>query len=98
MLHIYEVLKRPVVTEKSTYLSNELRQYVFEVDGRANKHQVKEAVETIFDVDVVDVNVMNVPAKRARRRNRRMDVRRPGWKKAIVTLAEGQRLELFEGV
>lgn len=98
MLHIYEVLKRPVVTEKSTYLSNELRQYVFEVDRRANKLQVKEAVETIFDVDVVDVNVMNVPAKRARRRNRRLAVRQPGWKKAIVTLAEGQRLELFEGV
>lgn len=98
MLHIYEVLKRPIVTEKSTYLSNQLGQYVFEVDPRANKLQVKEAVETIFDVDVVDVNILNMPAKRARRRNRRMAVRRPGWKKAIVTLAPGQRLQLFEGV
>lgn len=98
MLHIYEVLKRPIVTEKSTYLSNELGQYVFEVDSRANKHQVKEAVETVFDVDVVDVNILNMPAKRARRRNRRIATRQPGWKKAIVTLAEGQRLQLFEGV
>jgi large subunit ribosomal protein L23 len=98
MLHIYEVLKRPIVTEKSTYLSNELGQYVFEVDERANKHQVKEAIETIFDVDVVDVNVMIVAPKRARRRNRRIAIRRSAWKKAIVTLAEGQRLQLFEGV
>jgi len=97
-MHIYEVLKRPVVTEKSTYLSNELGQYVFEVDRRANKHQIKEAIETIFDVDVVDVNVLNMPAKRTRRRNRRMTVRTSGWKKAVVTLAEGQRLQLFEGV
>jgi len=60
---------------------------------------VKDAIETLFDVDVVRVNVMNTPAKRGRRaRSRRLLVRRSGFKKAIVTLAEGQTLEIFEGV
>ena len=95
-MDMYEVLKRPLVTEKSQRLAD-ARQYAFEVDGRANKIQIKEAVETIFDVKVVNVNVLNMPAKRTRR-YRRIVVRTPGWKKAIVTLAEGDRLALFEGV
>jgi large subunit ribosomal protein L23 len=60
---------------------------------------VKDAVETLFDVNVVRVNIVNAPAKRGRRaRSRRLLVRRPGFKKAIITLADGETLEIFEGV
>ncbi len=97
-LHPYEVILRPIVTEKSNIQADEYNQYTFEVDRRANKRQIKEAVETIFDVEVVRVNVINVPAKRVRRWGRRPVVRRSGWKKAIVTLAPGHRIEFFEGV
>lgn len=99
MSGIHEVLRRPLVTEKSSYQSNKLGQYVFEVAANATRTMVKDAVETIFDVDVVRVNVLNAPPKRGRRaRSRRLLVRKPGFKKAVVTLAEGQTLEIFEGV
>jgi large subunit ribosomal protein L23 len=99
MSTIYDVLRRPVVTEKTSYMSDKLGQYVFEVTQDATKEQVKEAIETIFDVDVVRVNMINVPAKRTRRaRSRRVLVRRSGYKKAIVTLEQGQTLPIFEGV
>jgi large subunit ribosomal protein L23 len=94
----YEVIVRPIDTEKTRYQASELGQYTFEVDRRANKIEVRQAVENIFDVTVVAVNVVNVPAKASRRRGRRRVVRRSPWKKAVVTLAEGQRLEVFEGV
>ena len=97
-MHYREIIRRPVVTEKSTTLAGEEFQYVFEVDPRANKHQVKEAVELIWPkVDVMKVRIMNMPAKRARRW-RKTITRKKAWKKAIVTLAPGQRLEIFEGV
>ncbi|MGD8405506.1 MAG: 50S ribosomal protein L23 [Anaerolineales bacterium] len=96
---IYDVLVRPLITEKSSYQSSSLNQYSFVVDGKATKTMVKDAVETLFDVDVVRVNIINAPAKRGRRaRSRRLLVRRPGFKKAIITLAEGETLEIFEGV
>ena len=63
-----------------------------------NAQQIKEAVETVFDVTVERVRTINMPAKRARRYGRRTVVRKPGWKKAIVTLAPGDRIEFFEGV
>ena len=91
-------LIRPVDTEKTRYQASELGQYTFEVDRLANKIEVKRAVEVIYDVDVVSVNLMNVPAKVSRRRGRRRIVRHSPWKKAVVTVAEGQRLEVFEGV
>ncbi len=94
----YKVLIRPIDTEKTRYQAGELRQYAFIVDRRANKIDVKRAVESVFGVDVEAVNVMNMPAKITRRRGRRGIVRAPQWRKAIVTLAAGQRLELFEGV
>lgn len=98
MTTIYEILRRPLVTEKSSYQSG-LNQYSFIVTDSATRTQVKDAIETIYDVDVVRVNVINVPAKRGRRlRSRRMSVRKPAFKKAIVTLAEGQTLPIFEGV
>ncbi len=99
MTTIYDVLRRPIITEKSNYLNAQLHRYVFEVTSDATKTLVKDAVETLFDVDVVRVNLMNVPAKRTRRwRSRRLMVRRSGFKKAIVTLAEGDTIAAFEGV
>ncbi|GAB4427083.1 MAG: 50S ribosomal protein L23 [Anaerolineales bacterium] len=99
MTTIYDVLIRPLVTEKSSYQSNVLNQYSFVVAKHATKTMVKDAVEQLFDVDVVRVNIVNAPAKRGRRaRSRRLLVRRPSFKKAIITLAEGQSLEIFEGV
>ncbi len=99
MTTIYEVLRRPLVTEKSNYQLSDLHQYVFEVADDANRSLVKEAVQTIFDVEVLQVNIINVPAKRSRRaKSRRLLVRRPGYKKAIITLAENDRIPFFEGV
>jgi large subunit ribosomal protein L23 len=99
MTTIYSVLRRPIFTEKSNYQNSDLHQYVFEVTNDATKTLVKDAVETLFDVDVVRVNVINMPAKRNRRwRSRRILVRRSGYKKAIVTLAPGDTIDVFEGV
>ncbi len=97
MMNIYQVLKRPVITEKSDYQRDD-SQYVFEVDRRANKHQIKEAVETIFDVRVVAVNTMNVKPK-FRHLGRKVVTAHPAWKRAVVTLAAGERIqEFFEGM
>jgi large subunit ribosomal protein L23 len=93
----YKIIIRPIDTEKTRYQASELGQYTFEVDRRANKIEVKRAIESIFGVDVVAVNVMNMPAKANKRRGRRRVVRRSPWKKAVVTLAGGQRLDVFEG-
>lgn len=99
MTTIYDVLRRPLITEKSNYQLSKLNQYAFEVSPNATKAMVKEAVETIFDVTVERVNIMRTPAKRSiRARSRRMMVRKAGIKKAIVTLAEGDSIEVFEGV
>jgi len=99
MTSIYEVLRRPLITEKSNYQSSKLNQYVFEVAGASTKTLVKDAIETLFDVKVESVNIINSPAKRGRRaRSRRLLVRRPGYKKAIITLQTGQTLAIFEGV
>ena len=97
-MHPYEVLKRPVITEKSTEMQDATNQYVFEVDRRANKHLVKQAVEERFDVQVVSVNIVNVKAKTRRRSRRATAVRVIPWKKAIVTLRGGDSIQLFEGV
>jgi len=96
---IYDILRRPLVTEKSSYQSGALNQFSFVVVNSATRTQVKDAIETLYDVNVTRVNIINVPAKRARRlRSRRLSVRKQGFKKAIVTLAEGQTLPIFEGV
>jgi large subunit ribosomal protein L23 len=93
-LHIYDVIRRPVISEESTRLSSDLNQFVFEVALNANKIQIKEAVEVIFDVTVLRVNTMIMPAKRGRR-GRTEYVRSKEWKKAIVTLQTGDTIELF---
>ena len=98
-MHRTEVLRRPVLTEKTDLLGAEHNQYVFEVDKRSTKALVKEAVETLFNVEVERVNIINVPPKRSRRaRSRRLLVRRSGYKKAIVTLGAGESIDIFEGV
>jgi large subunit ribosomal protein L23 len=99
MSTIHDVLRRPLVTEKSNYQYKKLNQYTFEVTGDATRTLVKDAVETLFDVTVKRVNIITTAAKRTRRaRSRRLMVRDAGFKKAIVTLAEGNTLEIFEGV
>jgi large subunit ribosomal protein L23 len=99
MTTIYEILRRPIVTEKSNYQVGKLHQYVFEVAHDATKTMVKEAVEKVFNVTVLSVNVINAPAKRTRRsRSRRLTVRNSGYKKAIVTLPADARIPMFEGV
>ena len=99
MTTVYDILRRPIITEKSSYQSSKLNQYAFEVAGSATKAQIKEAVESLFDVKVERVNVLNVPPRRTRRaRSRRLMVRRSQIKKAIVTLAAGQSIDVFEGV
>jgi large subunit ribosomal protein L23 len=99
MTTIYTVLRRPLFTEKSNFQNSDLHQYVFEVADGATKGLIKDAIEALFDVDVLRVNVMNVPAKRSRRwRNRRVQIRRGGYKKAIVTLSPGDTIDVFEGV
>ena len=99
MSTIYDVLRRPLVTEKSSYQSGKLNQYSFVVADYATRTQVKDAIETLYDVKVEKVNIINTSAKRGRRlRSRRLLVRKPAYKKAIVTLVEGQTLEIFGGV
>ena len=94
-MHLYEVLRRPLITEKNTILQTQGK-YAFEVDAEANKRQVKQAVEKAFKVTVTAVNVMTVPGK-TKRVGRRM-VLTPSHKKAIVTLKAGDKIELFEGL
>lgn len=96
-MHVYQVLKRPLTTEKSVAQAAAANQYAFEVDRRANKMQVKDAVETVFNVTVTNVRIMNVPARKGRY-GRLIITRRPAWKKAIVTLAPGDTISIFEGV
>jgi large subunit ribosomal protein L23 len=92
----YQVIKRPVITEKSNIATAE-NQYTFEVDRRANKSQIRDAIEYIFKVDVMGVRVINIAPKYGRWGRRRVK-RSPAWKKAIVTIAPDQRIEIFEGV
>ena len=94
-MHLYEVLRRPLITEKSTILQ-EQNKYGFEVDKKANKTQVKQAVEKTFKVNVTAVNVMLMRGKT--RRVGRRQVQTQSWKKAIITLKPGDKIELFEGV
>ncbi len=87
----YEIIIRPIDTEKTRFQASEQGKYSFEVHHGANKLEVKQAVEDIFDVEVEKVNTMIMPAKRGWR-----SYRGP-WKKAIVTLVEGERMDVFEG-
>ncbi len=92
-MHLYEILRRPLITEKNTTMQA-LGQYAFEVAAAATKPQIKQAVEKAFKVGVTAVNVMTVRGKR-RRLGRRM-LPAHSWKKAIVTLKPGDKIEFFE--
>lgn len=94
-MHLYEVLRRPLVTEKNAALQA-IGKYAFDVDEVATKPQVKQAVEKAFKVSVTAVNVMKVPGKT--RRIGRRQVKTQSWKKAIVTLKPGDTIELFENL
>ena len=96
-MHVYSVLKRPIITEKSNILASDANQYSFVVDDRVNKIQVKQAVETAFDVTVLQVRIINIPAKKGRY-GRSIVTRKPAFKKAVVTLAAGDSIPFFEGV
>ena len=95
MLSSHQILVRPIITEKNTLL-NEQGKYTFEVAEAANKIEIKRAVEEIFKVKVTAVNILRVPGK-IRRMGRHSGMTR-SWKKAVVTLEPGQRIELFQGV
>ena len=95
-MHVYEVIKRPVMREKSNIQADTLNRYKFEVDPRANKVQIAVAVSRVFVVNVALVRVMNVRGKR--RRLGRHAGWTPAWKKAVVTVAPGETIAFFEGV
>ncbi len=90
-----EIIRKPLVTEKVTRLQEALNQYTFEVDTNSNKIEIKRAVEERFKVHVTKVRTLNVRGKL--KSLGRFSGRRPNWKKAIITLAEGDKIELFEG-
>ena len=94
-MHLFDVLQRPLITEKNTGLQAQ-NKYAFEVATGATKPQIKQAVEKAFRVKVTEVNVTKVAGK-SRRVGRRV-YNTPPWKKAIVTLREGDKIEFFEGV
>lgn len=94
-MNVHQVLIKPTITEKSTILQ-ESGKYTFHVAPKANKVQVKEAVENSFDVTVIDVNITKVHGKR-KRYGARIS-KKPDTKKAVVTLAEGDRINLIEGL
>jgi large subunit ribosomal protein L23 len=94
-MHLRELLRRPLITEKGTLLQEE-NKYTFEVAGGASKFQIKEAVEAAFNVKVAKVNVMTAPGKT--KRLGRREVRSSSWKKAIVSLEPGYKIGFFEGV
>lgn len=95
MIEPQKIIIRPLITEKSTTLKEEDHQYIFEVERRANKIEIKKAVEYLFKVRVIEVRTINVLGK-VKRLGRRSG-KRPDWKKAIVTLREGDHIEFFEG-
>jgi large subunit ribosomal protein L23 len=96
MINVTDVLRRPLITEKSTMTRELSNSVAFEVDRRANKCEIADAVEKLFKVKVVEVRTMVVPGK-TKRRGRSIG-RIPSWKKAIVTLKQGDTIEFFEGV
>ncbi|MEO8252209.1 MAG: 50S ribosomal protein L23 [Chloroflexota bacterium] len=95
-ISIHDILVRPVISEKSV-AETERNNYTFAVGRDANKFQIKDAVEAEFKVTVIGVRVMWVKPKQKRRGRRTLGTV-PGWRKAIVTIAAGQKIELFEAV
>jgi len=97
MENIYDVIKRPLMTEKSTNIGEKQNSYIFEVNMDSDKGQIKTAVEKLFDVKVTGVNTMVMQGK-MKKVGGRFTGRRSTWKKAVVTLKEGNKIQLVEGV
>jgi len=95
-MEVHQVIKKILITEKSTIARDESNKYFFEVDRKANKVEISKAVEKLFKVTVADVRVINVLGKK-KRLGRTVGQKR-SWKKAIVTLAAGNRIEVAKGV
>lgn len=96
MMELYQVIKKPLITEKGTKQKEQYNQLAFVVDQRANKVLVRNAIESIFKVKVLSVQMMKVRGKQ--RRVGRNAGKRADWKKAIVRLAPGENIEFFEGI
>ena len=95
MKDIYQVIKKPLITEKATLLKEKNNKVAFVVAQEANKAEIKEAVERLLKVKVIKVNCSSMQGKT--RRLGRTSGKRPDWKKAVVTLRQGDRIEFFEG-
>jgi large subunit ribosomal protein L23 len=95
-MEMYNVIRKLLVTEKSTLAREESNKYIFEVDRKANKVEIGKAVEKLFKVKVVDVHVMHVLGKK--KRAGKVMGQKSSWKKAIVTLTAGNRIEVIEGL
>lgn len=91
----YYIIKRPIVTEESIIQRDTKNQYVFRVEVKANKHQIRDAIEQLFKVKVVSVNTIRYLGKVSGRRGRSTPGHRPDWKKAIITLRQGDTIELI---
>jgi large subunit ribosomal protein L23 len=91
----YDIVVRPIITEKSTLLKDAGNQYIFEVQRDANKIEIKKAVEKLFKVKVVSVNVSNMEGKK--KRLGRFEGKKPDWKKAVVKLSPKDKITIFEG-
>ena len=94
MRSLYDVIRRPIISEKSTALAELGNRYAFEVAIQANKQEIREAVQRLFNVKVNKVHTMLVHGKV--KRVGRFESKRPNWKKALVTLAEGQKIDFFQ--
>ncbi|MBN1614257.1 MAG: 50S ribosomal protein L23 [Deltaproteobacteria bacterium] len=95
-MELHRIVRKALLTEKSTIARDERNQYILEVDRGANKIEIGKAVEKLFKVKVLNVHVMNVAGKK--KRMGRIIGRKSDWKKAIVTLAPGSNIEIFKGV
>ena len=95
-MDMYHIIRKALITEKSTIAKDESNKYIFEVDRRANKIEIAKALEKLFKVKVLDVHVMNVTGKK--KRVGKILGEKRSWKKAVVTLAPGSRIEIHEGV
>ena len=91
----YDIVVRPIITEKSTLLKDAGNQYIFEVQRDANKIEIKKAVEKLFKVKVVSVNISNMLGKK--KRLGRFQGKKPDWKKAVVKLSPKDKITIFEG-
>ena len=93
---LYKVIRKPIITERGTDLREKYNKVIFSVDVTANKREVKKSVERLFKVSVLKVNIMNQNGKV--KRHGKNSGRRPDWKKAVITLKEGDKIDLLEGV